>query len=186
MLVVRVNPGDHRVVTNEATVASDVLDPDLSNNTASATTTVRIADLGIVKASDAATYKPSAQITYTITVVNNGPGNAENVVVTDPLPLSANDRVAILDPSLHARRLHGDLQPGDDGSADEPDADDRDRPEGQDRLHHEHRDRREHDVRPVRVEQLVDEGRPVREPAQAVGSRLSHTPKGAARAAPFR
>jgi uncharacterized repeat protein (TIGR01451 family) len=99
LLVVRVNPGNNTVVTNAATVASDVLDPDLSNNSASATTSVRIADLGLVTASDAATYKASAQITYTLTVVNNGPGNAENVVVTDPLPLSANDRVAILDPS---------------------------------------------------------------------------------------
>ena len=98
-LVVRVNPGDHRVITNEATVASSVFDPDLSNNTASATTAIRIADLGIVKASDAATYKPSSPITYTITVVNNGPGDAQNVVVTDPLPLSANDNVAVLDPS---------------------------------------------------------------------------------------
>jgi uncharacterized repeat protein (TIGR01451 family) len=98
-LVVRVNPGDHRVVTNEASVSSTVLDPDLSNNTASATTSVQIADLGILTTSDADTYKPSSQITYTLTVVNNGPGNANNVVVTDPLPLSANDRVAILDPA---------------------------------------------------------------------------------------
>jgi uncharacterized repeat protein (TIGR01451 family) len=98
-LVVRVNPGDHRVVTNEASVSSTVLDSDLSNNTASATTSVQIADLGILTTSDADTYKPSSAITYTLTVVNNGPGNAQNVVVTDVLPLSANDRVASLDPN---------------------------------------------------------------------------------------
>jgi uncharacterized repeat protein (TIGR01451 family) len=98
-LVVSVNPGDHRVVTNEASVASGVFDPDLSNNQAGATTAILIADLGIVVTSDADTYKPSSQITYTLTVVNNGPGNAQNVVVTDPLPLGANDRVAVLDPS---------------------------------------------------------------------------------------
>ena len=98
-LIVRVKPGDHRVVTNEATVASDVLDPDTSNNTATATTFVRIADLAIAKTSDADAYKPSSQITYTIAVTNKGPGNAENVVVTDVLPLSANDRVAVLDPA---------------------------------------------------------------------------------------
>src|SRR5262249_35960133 len=89
-LVVRVNPGDNRVVTNEASVSSTVLDPDLSNNFASATTSVQIADLGILTTSDADTYKPSSQITYTFTVVNNGPGNAQNVVVPDVLPLSAN------------------------------------------------------------------------------------------------
>jgi uncharacterized repeat protein (TIGR01451 family) len=98
-LVVRVSSGDHRVVTNQASVSSDVLDPDLSNNAASATTAIRIADVGIVTTSDAATYKASSQITYSITVVNNGPGNAENVVVTDPLPLASNDRVAVLDSS---------------------------------------------------------------------------------------
>jgi len=99
VLVVHVLPGDHKVVTNEADVSSDVLDPDVSNNSASATTAVRVADLRLVKTSDADTYKPSAQITYTLTVSNNGPGDAENVVVTDPLPLSANDRVAVLDPA---------------------------------------------------------------------------------------
>ena len=40
-IVVRVKPGDHKLVSNEATVASDVLDPDLSNNIASATTAIR-------------------------------------------------------------------------------------------------------------------------------------------------
>ena len=82
-LVVRVKPGDHRVMTNEATVASERARSGLSNNNASATTAIRIADLGIMKASDADTYKPSSQITYTITVINNGPGDAQNVVVTD-------------------------------------------------------------------------------------------------------
>jgi uncharacterized repeat protein (TIGR01451 family) len=99
LIVVRVKPGDHQVVSNEATVASDVLDPDMSNNSASAATTIRIADLKIVKTSDADVYKPSSQITYTLTVTNSGPGNAENVTVTDALPLNSNDRVAVLDSS---------------------------------------------------------------------------------------
>jgi uncharacterized repeat protein (TIGR01451 family) len=97
--VVRVKPGDHPVVNNEARVSSDVLDPDTTNNTASATTSVRVADLKIVKTSDADVYKPSSQITYTLAVTNNGPGNAENVQVTDALPLTSQDRVAVLDPS---------------------------------------------------------------------------------------
>jgi uncharacterized repeat protein (TIGR01451 family) len=37
--------------------------------------------------SDAATYKPSAVITYTVTVVNDGPSDARRVVVTDTLPM---------------------------------------------------------------------------------------------------
>jgi uncharacterized repeat protein (TIGR01451 family) len=97
-IVVRVKPGDHRVINNEATVSSDVLDPDSSNNSASASTAVRIADLKLVKTSDADVYKPSSQITYTLAVTNNGPGNAENVVVSDALP-TATDRVVVLDSS---------------------------------------------------------------------------------------
>jgi uncharacterized repeat protein (TIGR01451 family) len=99
VIVVRVKAGDHRVVNNEARVASDVLDPDTTNNSASATTAVRVADVKIVKTSDADVYKPSSKITYTLTVANNGPGNAESVKVTDALPLSSQDRVAVLDPS---------------------------------------------------------------------------------------
>ena len=99
VLVVRVKPGDHKVVSNEATVVSDVFDPDFSDNIADATTAIRVADLNIVKTSDADTYKPSSQITYTFTVTNNGPGDALNVVVTDALPIDSKDRVAILDPS---------------------------------------------------------------------------------------
>jgi uncharacterized repeat protein (TIGR01451 family) len=99
VIVVRVKPGDHRVVSNEARVASDVLDPDTTDNGASATTAVRVADVKIVKSSDADVYKPSSRITYTLTVTNNGPGNAENVKVTDALPLTSQDRVAVLDPS---------------------------------------------------------------------------------------
>jgi uncharacterized repeat protein (TIGR01451 family) len=98
-IVVRVKPGDHKVVSNEAIVTSDVLDPNTSNNSASSTTAIRIADLRIVKTSDADQYKPSSEIKYTLTVSNNGPGDAENVVVTDVLPIDSNDRVAVLDPS---------------------------------------------------------------------------------------
>jgi uncharacterized repeat protein (TIGR01451 family) len=98
-IVVRVKPGDNRVVSNEARVGSSVTDPDTSNNSANATTSVQVADVKIVKTSDADVYKPSSQITYKLTVTNNGPGNAEAVTITDALPLSSQDRVAVLDPS---------------------------------------------------------------------------------------
>ena len=75
VIVVRVNAGrpqgrDQRGDRRERPCSIRII----SNNIASATTAIRIADLGIVKTSDADTYKPSSQITYTITVVNNGPG----------------------------------------------------------------------------------------------------------------
>ena len=177
-IVARVKPGDHRVVTNEANVASDALDPDLSNNDASATTAIRIADLAITKTSDADTYKPSSKITYTMTVINNGPGDANNVVVTDALPIDSKDRVAILDPSCTLIGTYRNLQPRNAYTAFEPQDHHRDHPEGQLGLHRLHGDRRELDVRLRHVEQLVDEGRPFREPAEAVrrrdGRRAAH------------
>jgi uncharacterized repeat protein (TIGR01451 family) len=97
VIVARVKPGDHELIQNDARVTSDTLDLNNSNNLASASTTIRIADLQIVKSSDAELYKASAQITYSLTVTNNGPAKAENVVVSDDLPLQSKDRVVVLD-----------------------------------------------------------------------------------------
>jgi uncharacterized repeat protein (TIGR01451 family) len=44
------------------------------------------ADLAIIKTSDQSTYKPSSLITYTLSVTNNGPSDAQAVVITDNLP----------------------------------------------------------------------------------------------------
>jgi uncharacterized repeat protein (TIGR01451 family) len=85
-IVVNVDPGALDVIFNDARVFSDVFDPNNSNNLASADTTIQFADLAIVKTSDADIYKPSSTVVYTIDVVNNGPGEAQNVIVTDNLP----------------------------------------------------------------------------------------------------
>jgi hypothetical protein len=63
-LVVRVKPAITGSSPTRRRSVSDVLDPTPSNNTATATTSVRIADLAIAKTSDADAYKPSSQITY--------------------------------------------------------------------------------------------------------------------------
>jgi uncharacterized repeat protein (TIGR01451 family) len=42
--------------------------------------------LAIVKTSNAAIYKPSSTIAYTVTVTNNGASDALAVIVTDNLP----------------------------------------------------------------------------------------------------
>src|SRR5260370_27985561 len=44
------------------------------------------ADLTIVLTSDSLVYKPSTTIHYQITVTNNGPSDAQNVVITQALP----------------------------------------------------------------------------------------------------
>lgn len=75
------------ILVNNADVSSDSADPNTSDNVATAATLVQTsADLVITKGSDASVYKPSSVVTYSINVVNNGPSQALNVVVTDNLP----------------------------------------------------------------------------------------------------
>ena len=68
-----------------------IIDPDLGNNTATVTTTVVSrgleADLAIATLS--ASPDPvnvGSELTYTISVINNGPDTSDDVVVTDSLP----------------------------------------------------------------------------------------------------
>ena len=74
-------------LTNEALIFS-LTPPNLQANPirASQTTTVQAqSNLGIAKAGPA-TAIPDSIVTYTLTVTNAGPSNANNVVVTDVLP----------------------------------------------------------------------------------------------------
>jgi uncharacterized repeat protein (TIGR01451 family) len=77
-------------ITNAATVTSDTRDDDQSDNLASATVTVRGADVGITKTADASSVDQGGTITYTLAVHNAGPGRARNVTVTDVLPAGAS------------------------------------------------------------------------------------------------
>ena len=59
----------------------------LTPETASATTSVTPnADLAISKGSQLTAAIPGTQVSFTVTVVNNGPSDAQNVVVQDPTP----------------------------------------------------------------------------------------------------
>jgi uncharacterized repeat protein (TIGR01451 family) len=74
-------------IVNSATVASPTVDPTASNNTtSSAVDIVRDADLTITKLPGAGTAVAGTDVTWTITVTNDGPSAATNVVVTDLLP----------------------------------------------------------------------------------------------------
>jgi uncharacterized repeat protein (TIGR01451 family) len=73
-------------VVNTATAISGTPDPDLSNNSAVATTTVtplavvslnKVGPTSVVAGTDA---------TYSVTVSNKGPSDAQNVVLTDAVP----------------------------------------------------------------------------------------------------
>ncbi|WP_134765679.1 DUF11 domain-containing protein, partial [Nocardioides sp. 1609] len=72
-------------VTNSATVSSGTADPTPGNNTGSTSDTVQPrADVAISKTAGPAVA--GSNVTYTVTVTNNGPSVARDVVVTDPVP----------------------------------------------------------------------------------------------------
>jgi uncharacterized repeat protein (TIGR01451 family) len=76
-------------ISNTATITAPggVTDPNLANNSATDTDTVAaVANLALVKTDGSATYTPGAGATYSITVTNSGPSNANSVTVTDNLP----------------------------------------------------------------------------------------------------
>jgi uncharacterized repeat protein (TIGR01451 family) len=79
------------IITNSATATGTTTDPNGVNNTAETTTTSTygIADLSVEKTTPWRAAAPGAEIPYTITITNNGPAIAENVVATDSLPAGA-------------------------------------------------------------------------------------------------
>lgn len=92
-IVVRVGAAvpDGTVLNNTATISATSSDPNNGNNSATATTNVIArADLELLSKVDTpdpvVTNNP---LTYTITLRNNGPSNAVNVTLSDPLPVGA-------------------------------------------------------------------------------------------------
>ncbi|OYV92613.1 MAG: hypothetical protein B7Z73_04905, partial [Planctomycetia bacterium 21-64-5] len=95
-LTVTLKPTAVGAITNQAFVAGDQLDTDLSNNLASLTTSVQgtsatSVNLAITKtaANNNADVALGANETYTITVKNIGTNDATGVVVSDVLPATA-------------------------------------------------------------------------------------------------
>jgi uncharacterized repeat protein (TIGR01451 family) len=74
--------------TNTATVGSATPDTNEENNTASAVSIVAggNADLSVNKTASPEPVRPDGNLTYTITVLNNSTGNADDVTLTDVLP----------------------------------------------------------------------------------------------------
>jgi fimbrial isopeptide formation D2 family protein/uncharacterized repeat protein (TIGR01451 family) len=74
-------------ISNTATVSSPTPDPDSANNSSTATnSSISSADLGITK-TDGGPFTAGTHASYTITVSNAGPSDAQGpIVVTDTLP----------------------------------------------------------------------------------------------------
>ncbi len=78
-------------ITNVATVTAITADRNMDNNSATATTEIlTAADLSISQADSPDPVYIGDVVTYTLTVENNGPSYARNVVVTDNIAGSMN------------------------------------------------------------------------------------------------
>jgi uncharacterized repeat protein (TIGR01451 family)/gliding motility-associated-like protein len=76
------------LISNTATVSSSTLDPVLTNNSATQTTVVNsVSDLSVVKTAIPNPAIAGEDLTYTITISNNGPSDAQNVSIADNLPV---------------------------------------------------------------------------------------------------
>ena len=74
-------------ISNTASVTSATTDPTPGNNSATISTPViQTAHLTMTKTADAEPIVAGSAVTYTLSIVNNGPSDALNVVLTDPLP----------------------------------------------------------------------------------------------------
>ena len=94
-LVVQVNPNvpNGTVISNTATVASDTPETNAANDSSTTTTTVNAqADLTLTKTDSPDPVVAGQNLTYTVTLNNNGPSDAQNVALADPFrrgPLSS-------------------------------------------------------------------------------------------------
>ena len=81
-------------ISNEVAVSGDETDPDNSNNSAIIDTLVLLAlpntDLAVGKNDTPDPVNAGENITYTVTVTNNGPSDATGLVLTDTLPAGGN------------------------------------------------------------------------------------------------
>ena len=82
-----VTPQSAGSITNQASVTSDLGDPDAADASASATTTVNpVADLSLTKSDAPDPVLAEHELTYTLSVHNAGPSSAAGTTLIDALP----------------------------------------------------------------------------------------------------
>jgi uncharacterized repeat protein (TIGR01451 family) len=80
-------------ITDTISATSDTNDPNLANNSATVQTIVGAATTANLAVTNVGTPNPVVQgnnITYTVTVTNNGPGNATNVSLSETQPANTS------------------------------------------------------------------------------------------------
>jgi uncharacterized repeat protein (TIGR01451 family) len=84
------NDVGHIIINHEATISSDIEDTDETNNSATVSVTVQIADLQ-TSSIEISNQSPRAgeEIQLTFTVTNNGPSDSTGVQALIPLPVKA-------------------------------------------------------------------------------------------------
>jgi large repetitive protein len=74
-------------VTNGATASANEQDPNPNNNQATAAINIKpLVDLKLTKVTSNPAPKAGGSVTFTLSLVNNGPNTATGVVISDPLP----------------------------------------------------------------------------------------------------
>ncbi|HEY3053185.1 MAG TPA: DUF11 domain-containing protein, partial [Thermoanaerobaculia bacterium] len=88
-IVVKVNSSATGSVVNTASVSTATTDSNAANNSATASAPVTAsADLVVTKTGPAS-VTPGQNATFTVTVTNNGPSDAQTVSLTDPVPANS-------------------------------------------------------------------------------------------------
>lgn len=86
-IVVQTSNSSVPSITDSATVSSAEGDPNSGNNVSQVTTPVNpVTDLAVAVVGAPGTVPAGQNVTYTVTLSNNGPATATNVVLTDTLP----------------------------------------------------------------------------------------------------
>jgi uncharacterized repeat protein (TIGR01451 family) len=89
VFTVTVNPDASGTITNNVTITSTTFDAIPGNNDDEQATTINTqADLAISKSGNPPQQAAGLPLTYTLTYINNGPSDAQNVYITDTLPIS--------------------------------------------------------------------------------------------------